>query len=133
MEDDDPAPLAPADGGQIISSVGFIGQATGVIYLNANVSFAKCIASRMLGLDEAEVDGGEMINDVFGELGNVVVGSVKSRLCDLGWSCTLTIPSIVRGNELSVEAVTDATRIVLGFRAGDQRLIAEVLIKNHLA
>lgn len=132
MEHDEPLPLACSDRGQIIGAVGFVGQANGVICLNASIDFARMIASRMLGITEAEVDDGDMINDVFGELGNVVVGSVKSRLCDRGWPCTLTIPSIVRGNQLSVESVADAASSIIGFRTGEQRLIVEMLIKSPL-
>lgn len=130
MADDEPLPLAAEEAGQIVGSVGFMGEVTGIVHLYTGVGFAKTITSRMVGLDEAEVDGGDMLNDAIAELGNVVVGAVKSRLCDRGWSCTLTLPSIVRGHQLSVESIADATRTVIGFRAGNQRLIVEMLVKN---
>ena len=123
-----PFPLDPA--GQIIGSVGFTGEATGIIYLYAGVSFAKVITSRMLGIEEAEVDPGDMVNDAIGELSNMVVGFVKSRLCDAGAPCTLTIPSVVRGQQLSVEGSSQIARRVIGFRNGDHQLVAEVLVKE---
>ena len=62
----------------------------------------------MLGISESEVDAGEMVTDAIGELSNMVAGYVKSRLCDSGLPCTLTIPSVVRGQELSVEGSAQA-------------------------
>jgi chemotaxis protein CheX len=124
------SPLAEESEGKIAGSVGFIGQINGVIYLYAGMSFAKTITGGMLGLSEAEVDGGDMVNDAIGELTNMVVGQVKSRLCDQGNSCVLTIPSIVRGQQLSVEASASVTRKIIGFRSGPHHMLAELLLKE---
>ena len=130
LEDEAPAPLEPDAQGQIIGSVGFIGETSGVIYLYAGVSFAKVVTGQMLGLSEQEVDSDEMVSDAIGELSNMVAGHVKSRLCDQGWTCTLTIPSIVRGQELSVEGSAHVERAVMGFRSSDHRFLAELLLKE---
>ena len=128
-----PSPLAPDSDGQIIGSVGFIGEVTGIIYLYAGMGFARVITSRMLGIGESEVDPGEMVTDAIGELSNMVAGYVKSRLCNGGLPCTLTIPSVVRGQELSVEGSTQLVRRVIGFRICKYHLLAEVLLKNSTA
>jgi chemotaxis protein CheX len=132
VQEDEPKPLASEPAGQIVGSVGFIGQATGVIYLYTGAHLGRVVTSKMLALAEAEVDE-DMVNDAFGELCNMVVGAVKSQICDRGWPCVLTIPSILRGNQLSVEAIADAAKTILGFRAGDHRLIVEILIKHAQA
>ncbi len=129
MENADPAPLPDDPGGQIVGSVGFIGQATGFIYLYSGVGFGRSITSSMLGLTETEVDN-EMINDAFGEVCNMVVGSVKSQLCDRGWPCVLSLPSVMRANALSIESVGDVNRFLLGFRTGTQPLMVEVTVKK---
>lgn len=114
----------------VASSVGFIGQVTGIIFIYSKDNFARVITSRMLGMDPKEVEGEEMVNDSMGELGNMVVGHIKSRLCDQGLNCVLTIPSIVRGSQFSIEPTTSATRFVLGFKCDGQEQIAiEVLLK----
>ena len=123
-------PLALDAEGQIIGSVGFIGRTSGIIYLYAGVGFAKILTGRMLGLEPNEVDGGDMVNDVMGELSNMVAGYVKSRLCDSGWQCTLTIPSVVRGQQMSIEGSADVQRRVIGFRDGANHMVAEVLLQN---
>lgn len=114
----------------IASSVGFIGDVTGVVFIYSTDSFARLITSRMLGLRTSEAIGEELVNDSMGELGNMVVGHIKSRLCDRGMPCVLTIPSIVRGSQFSIEAAASATRMVIGFRCDAAEQVAiEVLIK----
>jgi chemotaxis protein CheX len=125
-----PTPLAPDPEGQIIGSVGFIGDATGIIYIYASLGFARVITGKLLGLEEPEVDPGEMVTDAMGELSNMVVGYVKSRLCNSGLPCTLTIPSVVRGQGLTVEGSGSVTRRVIGFRNCKYHLLAEVLLKE---
>lgn len=113
---------------QIIGSVGFVGRANAVIHLGTSLSFATLITAKMLGLPESEVTDEAMINDALGELSNVVVGTVKSNLCDQGWPCTLSVPSIVRGRELAVGDTRDALRRVLKFCAGEHRLLVELVV-----
>jgi chemotaxis protein CheX len=114
---------------QIAGSVGFVGDATGVIYLYAGMDFARVMTQRMLGLSPNEVED-DMVNDAVGELSNMVVGYVKSRLCDGGLPCTLTIPSIVRGRQLTVESSVEISRKVIGFQNKGHRLVAEILVKQ---
>jgi chemotaxis protein CheX len=113
----------------IASSVGFIGRLTGVVYLYCTTSFARRVTSGFLGLTETEIEGEEMVNDAMGELGNMVVGHLKSRLSDRGIPCSLTIPSIVRGKHFSIEPVSSTERHIFSFRCGTNQLIVEVLIK----
>jgi chemotaxis protein CheX len=128
-----PRPLRMDPEGLIIGSVGFIGEATGltgIIYLYANVSFARVLTGRMLGIADEEVENGDMMTDAVGELSNMVVGYVKSRLCDRGLPCTLTIPSVVRGQELRVEGLAGVVRRQIGFRNCQDHVLAEVLLKD---
>jgi chemotaxis protein CheX len=129
LETDVPGPFPPDTDGQIVGSVGFTGAATGIVYLYAGWHFAKLITSRMLGIEIAEVDQDEMVNDAVGELSNMVVGHVKSRLCDAGLPCTLTIPSVVRGHQLRIEGSSHTARKIMGFHCLENRLLAEVLVK----
>jgi len=127
---EDPTPIADAQG-EIVGSVGFVGETTnGVIYLYAGVSFIRAATSQMLGISEQEVDNNEMVNDAFGELTNMVAGYVKTRLASNGGPCALTIPTIVRGQRLTVEGSATVTRKIIGFRNGDHHFMAELLLKD---
>ncbi len=119
-----------ADETHIASAVGFIGDVTGVVYIYASAAFAVRLTAVMLEMQDSEIDGDEMVNDCMGELANMIVGNVKAQIVEKGKSCVLTIPSIVRGSNISIEAVSSATRRVLCFRCVDnQNLVVEIMIK----
>jgi chemotaxis protein CheX len=128
-------PNAPIRNGEahVAGSVGFIGRLTGVVYLYSTSSFAKRMTSGLLGIAEPEIDGDEMVNDAMGELANMVVGHIKSRLSDRGMPCVLTIPSVVRGSHLKIESVSSTTRGFYIFKCDDNQLVVEVLIKPETA
>lgn len=118
------------DAPQIASAVGFAGAASGVIYLYTTVRFAGRITAGLLGLPEAEAQREDYVNDAMGEMANMVMGHVKSRLTDRGVKCVMTIPSIVRGSGLGIEAVSHTRVQRMGFRSDKDFVLVEVLIEN---
>jgi len=113
----------------VAGAVGFIGRLTGVVYIYTTASFARHITGVLLGLTDAEVEGDEMINDAMGEMANMLVGQMKSRLSDRGMPCVLTIPSVVRGSQLSIEAITSTERHIFCYKAANYRILVEFLVK----
>ena len=122
-------PLANGES-HVAGSIGFIGRTTGVLFIYSTNSFARCMTSSLLGLTDQEIDGDEMVNDTIGELANMVVGHIKSRLSDRGIPCVLTIPSIVRGNSFTIEPVSSTERKVFVFQCDGRQLVVEVMLRN---
>ena len=119
---------------QIVSAVGFTGAATGVVYLYTTAQFARHITAGLLGLSPAEIqtdETDEMVNDTMGEIANMVVGQIKSRISDRGLRCVLTIPSIVRGSQLTIEPVSNTERHHCAFDCGQGPLLVEMLLKPN--
>ncbi len=116
---------------QVVGTVGFIGDITGVVYLYFEQPFAHSCTGRMLGMTESELKaaGDDVINDAIGELTNMVAGSFKNALCDAGYPCKLTIPSILRGRNLCVEPVGTAQRHRYPFECSAQHVVADVILK----
>lgn len=85
-------------------SVGLSGKVNGIVYTTFSEQTARHVAEKILGSDVGELE----VDDAVGELTNVVSGNLKSRLCDLGFNCTLSIPSVVRGESIRV-SVKNAT------------------------
>jgi chemotaxis protein CheX len=112
--------------------VGFVGELNGLIYLHLDLGFARACTCQLLGMSEAELDdaGDEVINDAIGELTNMTVGSFKNGLCDAGHPCKLTIPSILRGTNFSIEPISSVVRHVYYFDCAEHRVIADILIKR---
>ena len=116
---------------QVVGTVGFLGEVNGLIYLYFEGAFAKHCTGHMLGMNDAEVEeaGEEVINDAIGEITNMTVGSFKNGLSDHGYPCKLTIPSILRGRNFSVEPISDSQRFIFFFETEGQRLVADILLK----
>ena len=117
---------------QVVGTVGFVGECNGLIYLHLDLAFAKVCTSQLLGVSEAELAdlGDEPINDAIGELTNMTVGTFKNQLCDAGFPCKLTIPSILRGTNFSIEPITGAVRHVYHFDCAEHRVVADILMKS---
>ena len=120
----------PSSEQHVAGSVGFIGRLSGVVYLYCTNSFARCITCGLLGIEEKDIEGDEMVNDAIGEMANMVVGHLKSRLADRGMPCVLTIPSIVRGRNFSIEPVSNTQTKVFLFQCNTHQLLVEVLIRQ---
>jgi len=127
--------LAEANNGQphVAGAVGFIGKSTGVVYIHATETFAGTITTTLLGLPPEEPPGQEMVNDAMGEMANMVVGHMKSRLSDRGMPCVLTIPSVVRGTNFSIEPVSTTKGRLFSFVCGKHHVFVEFLIKPSQA
>jgi len=127
------SPLAGNSRAHVVGTVGFIGDATGLIYLYLDLAFARHCTCQLLGMTEAELDeaGDEVMNDAIGELTNMTVGSFKNGLCDAGYPCKLTIPSILHGSNFTIEPISSVSRHIYNFDCGGHRIIADVLIKQE--
>ena len=117
---------------QVVGTVGFIGDVNGLIYLHLDLEFARVCTCHLLGMTEPELEeaGDEVINDAIGELTNMTVGSFKNGLCDAGYPCKLTIPSILRGTNFSIEPISSAVRHIYYFDCAEHRVIADILMKQ---
>ncbi len=115
----------------VVGTVGFIGEANGLIYLYLPESFARMVTCRLLGMKESDlVDGSEeTVNDAVGELTNMTVGVFKNCLCDSGYPCRLTIPSILRGNNFHIETTGSAVRRIFYFDCAGHRVVADIMMK----
>ena len=117
---------------QVVGTVGFIGEINGLIYLHLDLEFARTCTCHLLGMTDEELKAGgdEVINDAIGELTNMTVGSFKNALCDAGFPCKLTIPSILRGTSFSIEPISSVVRHVYYFDCAEHRVVADILMKS---
>ncbi len=53
--------------------------------------------------------GLESLEGVLAELTNMFAGNLKSMLCDRSYNCTLSIPSVVRGDKISISGCSTAS------------------------
>jgi chemotaxis protein CheX len=119
-------------GPQVVGTVGFIGDVNGLVYLYFDESFATQCTAQILGMNSLELQarGEDVVNDAIGELTNMVVGSFKNALCDAGYPCKLTIPSILRGRNFCIQSTRMAERRSYRFVSGGQRVVTDIIIKS---
>ena len=79
-----------------------------------------------------EVEGFDIVKDTIGELTNVIAGSFKGQLATRGFTCQLTIPSILHGPPFDVEEVRDAARWACEYETQGVRFVADVLCDIQL-
>ena len=115
----------------VIGNVGFAGEANGLVYLCFTDAFARHAASHILGMSAAEIEshGHEVVKDVIGEITNMTTGGFKNALSDYGFPCKLSLPTIVRGDHLSIAAIKSANRGIFRFSCGSHQLMADVQVK----
>ena len=114
-------------------SVGFVGQIDGIIYLCIPDDFVQEAAGRVLGLSSAEIEmsGDAVLKDVVGEITNMTVGGFKNALCDTGFPCKLTLPTIVRGDHLAVSGLKNTERHIFHFDCAGHRLVADIQMRQE--
>lgn len=120
------------DGEQVVGTAGFVGDINGLIYLYVGAELAQFATTHLLDIGRAELEasGDEGVNDTIGELTNMTVGTFKNELCDRGFNCKLTIPSLLRGTNFTIEPVSTATRRIYYFKVGAHRIVADLLMKR---
>lgn len=133
------ADLFPSDGSVMVTDeekymghVGLAGKVAGAVCLIFSKELASFLAASMLGLEPEEV-APEEVRDVIGELCNMVGGNIKSRLCDMGYTCALTIPSITSGKNFNFQPLKDPIHRSYAFKTNDFVWLLELYLKENVS
>lgn len=113
----------------ITGMVGFAGTYSGVISIHCPVALALKITSNMLGIDCDEVN--EDLNDAIGEIANMLGGSVKQVLSKGGLDVKLSIPTVISGEDYTVNSLSDNDCIVIPFTIEDHTLLVGLTLKKE--
>lgn len=84
----------------LLGSITFKGSIEGCLTFYSNTPCAQAIARNMLGMDADEPISEEDTCDAIGEIANMVMGSVKSRLIENIGNLEVSIPVVISGHEL---------------------------------
>ena len=117
------------NGSHIVGTVSFAGVVMGNLNLYVSEEFARQVTACMLDMETDEIDGDEEIHDVIGELCNMICGNLKSRLCDSGLTCELSIPSITCGKAFTIEPKGWDRSERYGFRNQQHTALVEIYMK----
>jgi chemotaxis protein CheX len=113
----------------ITGMVGFAGTYSGVISMHCPVGLAMKITSNMLGMECDEVN--EDLNDAIGEISNMLGGSVKQVLSKGGLDVKLSIPTVIAGEDYTVNSLSDSDCVVIPFKIDDDKFLVGLVLKKE--
>jgi len=109
--------------------VGMAGTYTGILAIHCPQSLALRITSNMLGMAVDEV--GEDVNDALGEIANMLGGYVKMVLSKGGMDINLSIPTVISGEEYSINAMSDSDCVVVPFTHEEERFLVSLKLRKE--
>jgi flagellar motor switch protein FliN len=120
------------DESQMVGTVHFGGEVVGVMSFHLSEPFARKVTSAMLSIEADEIKSNEEINDVIGELANIVAGNLKTEFLDAGLTCVLSTPSITSGSDFKIDPVDIAPPVKFTFREKDEYVLVELCAKEEI-
>ena len=116
----------------VVGSIGFVGEANGMVYIYMHQEVAFSIAASMTGMSMAEVAGEfEIVKDVIGEVANMAIGTFKNGICDLGFNCRVTLPTVLRGSQMEVDSVQSAKRETFHYEFEGKPIVMDLFIQEN--
>jgi len=113
----------------ITGMVGFAGTYSGVISIHCPVNLAMKITSSMLGMECGEVN--DDLNDAIGEIANMLGGSVKLVLSKGGLDVKLSIPTVISGEDYTVNSLSDIDCVVIPFNVEEDKFLVGLTLKKE--
>lgn len=120
------------EGQELSSSITFKGDCEGCLAICCDTFCAQAIARNMLGLDTTVELSKEEICDAFGEVVNMVMGSVKKRLEDEFGSFEVSIPTVSTGRKIHYNSGKGVTELSIEVSLDDEyRAILTLLYRKN--
>ena len=115
----------PIEGDAIMGIITFQNGMKGCLTIYCGQPCARAIAMNMLGMSPGDEIGEDEIKDAIGEVTNMVMGSVKSRVQDELNNIQVSIPTIVKGQEIENHLTKKENSVVMKYYIEDQ-YVAEI-------
>lgn len=109
--------------------VGLGGAYSGMVGVHIPNDFAKEATAAMLGMEADEIENESDIHDAIGEIANMLAGEMKMLLSSQGKDIRLSTPTIIGGEEYSIEVISNSGAIVVPFNRKEKRFLATVQLE----
>lgn len=101
-------------GDSVLGCITFGGAVEGCFTFSCTAEGATAIAQSMLGLSPTDVLTPREIQDAMGELANMVMGNLKSLVVGIFGDIQISIPTVIRGQNLEHGLGEESQAIYLG-------------------
>ncbi len=117
----------------LLGNITFMGGIEGSLCICCGMKCSQTIAANMLCMDDPEEVADEDISDAFGEVANMVLGSIKTRLQDDVSDMHISIPSVIQGRELATRPNDGMVTVPVIVKLAEEHLISFTLIYREAA
>lgn len=111
---------------KVIGMVGLAGITRGVLCLRVSQSFSHVATALMFGRDPETVQSVSDVNDVIGELTNIIAGKMIGYMQLDKELCNLSLPTITRGSQIDLETISSVDRHSFTFTLSYGPVIVEL-------
>ena len=113
----------------VTGMVGLAGTYSGILSIHCPQELALVVTSNMLGAEVTEV--GEDVCDALGEIANMLGGHVKQVFSKGGLDLNLSIPTVITGEDYTVNCMADKDCVIIPFTCGDDRFIVGLKLQKE--
>ena len=100
---------------EMIAMVGITGRVAGVVSFHCTAQSARNMAGKMLGAPAGDEEEDDIARDAVGEICNMVAGTFKTKLGQVGDECKLSVPTIICGAECTMQTNAGGTHVQMPF------------------
>jgi chemotaxis protein CheX len=97
----------------LLGTITFKGSLEGCLGVCCSLQCAQAIATNMLGMETSAALTDDDINDAIGEIANMVMGALKTRIQDEVGTIEVSIPSVVQGRQLRNSLGEGSDRVLI--------------------
>ncbi|HET6419096.1 MAG TPA: chemotaxis protein CheX [Geobacteraceae bacterium] len=116
----------------ITGMVGLVGTYSGVLSIHCPRPLALKITSNMLGMEVEEAgEAEEDVNDALGEIANMLGGQVKMVLSKGGMDMNISIPTIISGEEYTINSMAESDCVIIPFDTGEEKFLVSLKLKKE--
>lgn len=119
--------LALGDTEGVVSFIGLTGAFAGTGGLQCTSEAARHLASKFLMTEFKAVN--EEVLDAFGELTNMIIGSVKTELESIAGPMGLSIPTVIYGRNFTTRSLGHEEWVVVPFDCAGHKMEVKVCLK----
>ncbi len=112
----------------LLGSITFRGKIDGCFAICCSTACARAIGTNMLGMDSSEEIKQEDICDAIGEVTNMIMGSIKTRIQDCVGNVHVSIPMVVSGQEIETTLGIGTAKKVFAKVSIDSEYIADLVL-----
>jgi len=105
IEHSESEPQDTGDAHRVVAAVNFAGNVAGILNIQVTTDLARLMTANRLDKEPEELEGDGEIKNLFSEISNIVAGSLRSALNDVGLTCVLSTPSMTYEGDFTIKSL----------------------------